>query len=112
MNIRTAILYRKNFATLVEESVSSSSAILACLFKTLCRDLQILPPRYPLTLPPPPPHQKSLCDLYVPSVGTGETTNVKNVPCHFVVSIAEVFTMKRDVNDASFERDLQYLVFF
>ncbi len=27
MNIRTAILYRKNFATLVEESVSGSFAI-------------------------------------------------------------------------------------
>jgi hypothetical protein len=54
----------------------------------------------------------SLRDLYVPSVGTGETTNVKNVPCHFAASIAEVFTMKRDVNDASFERDLQDLLVF
>jgi hypothetical protein len=34
MNIRTAILYRKNFATLVEESVSGSFAIPASLFKT------------------------------------------------------------------------------
>lgn len=31
MNIRTAILYRKNFATLVEESVSDLFAIPACL---------------------------------------------------------------------------------
>jgi hypothetical protein len=31
MNIRTAILYRKNFATLIEESVSDLDVILACL---------------------------------------------------------------------------------
>ena len=111
MNIRTAILYRKNFATLVEESVSGSFVIQfrhACLRRRV-RDSQIFPPRYQLTLPSPPPHQKSLHDLCVPSVGTGETTNVKNVPCHIAVLIAVVFTMKRDVNDASFERDLQYL---
>jgi hypothetical protein len=32
MNIRTAILYRKNFATLIEESVRGPFAIQACLF--------------------------------------------------------------------------------
>jgi hypothetical protein len=112
MNIRTAILYRKNFATLVEESVSGSFAIPASLFNFCVRDSQMFPPRYPLILPSPLPHQKSLRDLCVPSAGTGKTTNVKNVPCHFAVSIAVVFTMKRDVNDASFERDLQYLLVF
>lgn len=66
----------------------------------------MFPPRYPLTSPLPPPHPKNLHDLCVQSVGTGETTSVKNVPCHFAVSIAGVFTMKRDVNDALFERDL------
>jgi hypothetical protein len=60
--------------------------------------------RYPLTLPPPSAPQTSLHDLCVPSAGTGGTTDVKNVPCRFAVSIAEVFTMKRDANDVSFER--------
>jgi hypothetical protein len=35
MNIRTAILYRKNFATLIEESVSGPSAIALYLFMTM-----------------------------------------------------------------------------
>ena len=69
------------------------------------RESQISLLRYPLTLPRPPAPQTSLHDFCVPSAGTGETIDVKNVPCRFAVSIAEVSTMKRDANDASFERN-------
>jgi zinc finger HIT domain-containing protein 1 len=50
MNIRTAILYRKNFATLIEESVSDTCVMLGCLFITLSQGLASLPSSIPTYL--------------------------------------------------------------
>lgn len=104
MNIRTAILYRKNFATLIEESVGvpfygSRSTLLI----SFSRDWQTSPPRYPLTLTLPLRRPGSQRDRCVLSVGIGATTSAKNVPCIFVVSIVNASTTKQDVNDASFK---------
>lgn len=67
MNIRTAILYRKNFATLVEESVSGPFAIPACLFTTLCQGLANIPSSVPtyLTVAAAPPKEptRPLCTV-------------------------------------------------
>jgi zinc finger HIT domain-containing protein 1 len=67
MNIRTAILYRKNFATLVEESVSGSFATLAYLFKTLCQGLANTPSSVPTYLAaaaaPPKEPTRPLCTV-------------------------------------------------
>lgn len=67
------------------------------------RDLPISLPRYPRTLPPPPLPPKSLRDICAASAGIGEIINAKNVLYLFAVWIVGVFTMKRDVNDASSE---------
>ena len=51
MNIRTAILYRKNFATLIEESVSGPTCSYPeCLFIPLCQGLASLPSSIPTYL--------------------------------------------------------------
>jgi zinc finger HIT domain-containing protein 1 len=67
MNIRTAILYRKNFATLIEESVCSPFAILARLFMTLCQGLANIPSSIPtyLTAAAGPPKEpiRPLCTV-------------------------------------------------
>ncbi len=67
MNIRTAILYRKNFATLVEESVSDLFVIPVCLFTTLCQGLANLPSSIPtyLTAAAAPPREptRPLCTV-------------------------------------------------
>ena len=67
MNIRTAILYRKKFATLVEESVSDSFAIPAYLFKTLYQGLANIPSSVPtyLTVAAAPPKEptRPLCTV-------------------------------------------------
>ena len=67
MNIRTAILYRKNFATLVEESVSGSITIHAFLFMTLYQGLANIHPSVPtyLTVAAAPPKEptRPLCTV-------------------------------------------------
>ncbi len=104
MNIRTAILYRKNFATLIEESVGvPSNGCLGAELILLPRDWQTSPPRHPpiSTLPLlPPKSQHGHCALFV---GIGATTGAKNVPCIFVVSIVRASTTRQDVNDVSFK---------
>lgn len=51
MNIRTAILYRKNFATLIEESVSGSTCCCPeCLFISLSQGLANLSSSIPTYL--------------------------------------------------------------
>src|SRR6266403_3514598 len=66
MNIRTAILYRKNLATLVEESVSGS-LVQACLLTTLCQGLANNPSSIPtyLTVAAAPPKEptRPLCTV-------------------------------------------------
>jgi hypothetical protein len=105
MNIRTAILYRKNFATLIEESVSGTYTLFpgGPVYSHWVRESLISLPRYRLTLPPLPHPLRSPSGLFAPSAGIGESINARNVLCHFVVSIAGVYTMKRDVNGGSSE---------
>ena len=106
MNIRTAILYRKNFATLIEESVGVSfNRSQDTLLISLPRDCQTSPPRYPLILTLPLLPLRSRHDHCALFVGIGATTNAKNVPCIFVVSIARASMTRQDVNDASFKSD-------
>lgn len=105
MNIRTAILYRKNFATLIEESVGVSfKGSQDTLLIPMPRDWPTSPHRYPLILTLPLLPLRSQHDHCALSVGIGATTNAKNVPCIFVVSIARAFTTRQDVNDASYKR--------
>lgn len=67
MNIRTAILYRKNFATLIEESVSGPCAIQLYLFMTLCQGLSNISSSTPtyLTAAAAPPKEptRPLCTV-------------------------------------------------
>jgi hypothetical protein len=81
MNIRTAILYRKNFATLIEESVSNLGVILPCLIVRLpyLRDSPTSLPRFPLISPLHPLPQRNVHDYCAPFAATGAATSARNV---------------------------------